>query len=143
MLCCELFEKPYLREVTTRMSDIQPVIPPKRGLVDVCQTTAYVNPMPGNLARMLARDSKPLRALAEPGKFIVWPSEEELHQPVQIAFNMDRRARRYFVHGSTHKERDSIPVGRFFVEIIDSARTKVEPKFMSPQMLAAVGLNQQ
>lgn len=140
MLCHEIFQKPaHLREVTLS-GEIKRVVAPKQGPVEVADTTAIVNPSPHDLARLFAK-APTLRALAEPGKFIVWPAEEELHQPVQIALNMDRRASRYFVRSSTDDDTNAVAkIGRFFVKIVDSARNHMLPQFMNKQMLAACGI---
>jgi hypothetical protein len=82
-----------------------------------------------------------LRALSEPGRFVVWPAEEALHQPVQIALKMDNRARRYFIFGSaSNSSRAVAKVGRFFVNLRDSAEALVKPEHIGPQIRAAFGM---
>jgi hypothetical protein len=125
MLCSELFETHPLFEADH---------------VDVCNTTAVVNPWSSDVARMLTKES-PLRALAEPGRFVIWPAEAALHQPVQIALKMDNRARRYLVFSSpTPNERATNKVGRFFIWVMDSANTIIKPDIMSAQMRTAFGV---
>ncbi len=124
MLCSELFE--FL------LTEGKPI--------EVGDTTVIVNPWPSDVARMLTKDSI-LRALSEPGRFVIWPAEEVLHQPVQNALHMDRRARRYIMFGSdNNNDRATVKVGRFHVWMTDSANTIVKPPHMSAEIRTAFGI---
>ena len=135
MFVFELFEDAQVMDCPQLTSPI-----PKRGPVEVCDTTATINPSPSDMARLFQR-SGPLRALSEPGRFVVWPAEEALHQPVQIALRMDNRSRRYTIFGETSRsDRTTAQVGRFFAYVIDAANAVVPVKFMPAEMRAALAI---
>jgi hypothetical protein len=135
MLCSELFES-FLYD------DMQVLSPPKQGPVEVGNTTALINPSVGDMAKMFSHNhAAPLRALTEPGRFVVWPAEEALHQPMQIALNMDRRARRYIVYANTQSSpRATSVVGRYNVWVKDDTGQQVKPIYMSQQMKSALAV---